>query len=88
VITNGEAEAIGELELDVLRDGELVETFSLGRSISLPTGDTTIANRYIPPTGFASGEWTFVLRLNVVNPTTGATTTVLTLTDLLTLPIS
>jgi len=87
-ITNTGPAATGELELDVLHDGKLVETFSLGSSLSLSQGTTTVTNRYIPPTGFATGEWTFVLRLNVIDPSTGAETTVLTLDDLLVLNIA
>ncbi|MCC6705209.1 MAG: hypothetical protein IT334_10055 [Thermomicrobiales bacterium] len=87
-ITNNGPAATGELELDVLHDGKLVETFSLGSSLSLPQGTTAVTNRYIPPNGFATGEWTFVLRLNIMDPSTGAKTTVFTLNDLLVLNIA
>jgi hypothetical protein len=68
-----------EVVMDVLRDGELLETFVLAPSVSLPQGDTTLTQRYIPPTGWESGTWTFVLKLNVIDPSTGSSTQVATL---------
>jgi hypothetical protein len=76
-----------EIQLDVLHDGELVETFPLASSLALPAGATAVNQRYIPPTGWAAGEWSFVLRLNVIDGTTGAATTVTTLDDLPTIAI-
>jgi hypothetical protein len=78
----GDPVAQAEVLLDVMRDGELVETFSLASSLALPPGATTVNQRYIPPAGWESGSWSFVLRLNVVDQTTGAATTVTTLDDL------
>ena len=51
------------LELEVRRDGRLVEVLELGRVVSLPTGVTTTSNRYRPPDGFVPGEWQFDVRL-------------------------
>lgn len=67
-----------EVLLDIAKDGELVETFTLIPSLSLPQGTTTASQRYIPPEGFAPGTWTFTLRLNTLDPGTQTTTTVAT----------
>lgn len=82
VITNNGPVTNVEVELDVIRDGELVETFSLAPSLSVATGTTPYVQRYVPPTGFEAGTWTFVLRLNVVDGSTGSVTTVLTIDDI------
>ena len=75
----GQPVAKAELLLDVKKDGELVETFPLAASLALPVGTTEVSQRYIPPTGWESGEWTFELRLNVIDESTNAATTVATL---------
>jgi hypothetical protein len=82
LITNNGPVTNVEIELDVIRDGELVETFSLAPSLSVATGTTPYIQRYVPPTGFEAGTWTFVLRLNVVDGSTGSVTTVLTIDDI------
>lgn len=71
-----------EVLLDVLKDGELVETFPLAASLALPQGTTNVSQRYIPPTGWESGTWSFVLRLNVIDESTNVATTVATLDSL------
>ena len=67
-----------ELLLDVRNDGVLVETFPLAASLALPAGTTEVSQRYIPPTGWETGEWTFALRLNVIDESTNAATNVAT----------
>jgi hypothetical protein len=81
-ITNNGPLTNVEVELDVIRDGELVETFSLAPSLSVANGTTPYVQRYVPPTGFEAGTWTFVLRLNMVDGSTGSVTTVLTIDDI------
>lgn len=79
-ITNeGEPVASAEVILDVSRDGELVETFPLTSILALPQGETSVTQRYVPPTGWEPGSWSFVVLLNVVDATTGTATTVATL---------
>jgi hypothetical protein len=68
-----------EVMLDVQRDGELVETFVLAPAVALPQGDTTLTQRYIPPAGWESGSWSFVVRLNVIDPSTDSSIQVATL---------
>jgi hypothetical protein len=82
VTNSGEAVNSSELVLDVVRNGELVESFTLASSLALPPGETEVLQRYVPPTGFEAGEWSFVIRLNVVDPNSDATTTVATLEDI------
>jgi hypothetical protein len=82
-ITNpGQPIANAEVEVDVMRDGELVETFPLAAGIGLPSGATPITQRYVPPTGWESGTWSFVIRVNAVDTSTNASTTVATLDSL------
>jgi hypothetical protein len=71
-----------EVLLDVLKDGELIETFALAASLALPQGTTNVTQRYIPPTGWEAGTWSFVLRLNVIDESTNVATTVVTLDSL------
>lgn len=78
-VTNNGNAASSELLLDVMKDGKLVETFTLASSLSLPPGETAVSQRYIPLDGFAPGTWSFVLHLNVVDHSTGATTSAATL---------
>lgn len=63
--------------LHVQHDGELVEDFSLGSAMNIGSGETEISQRYIPADGFSSGEWSFTLSIETVDPQSGATTLVL-----------
>ena len=51
------------LELEVRRDGRLVELLELSTLLELPTGVTSTSSRYRPPGGFVPGEWQFDVRL-------------------------
>jgi hypothetical protein len=78
-ITNdGETVTGAQVLLDVIRDGEAVETFTLDPGLTLENGVTEVSQRYVPPTGWEAGTWEFVVRLAVTDPATGATTTVVT----------
>jgi hypothetical protein len=79
-ITNvGDPVDAAEVVLEVTRDGEVVETYPLVPSLSLPGGTATnVSQRYVPLSGWEPGLWSFVLRVNVVDPATGAATTVAT----------
>ena len=79
-VTNpGQPIANAEVLLDVARDGKAIETFSFGPAFSLPTGPSTLTLRYVPPTGWEDGTWTFTVRVNAVDTSTNATTTIATL---------
>jgi hypothetical protein len=79
-ITNpADAMAGTEVLLDVSRDGEFVETFPLSQSFVIPQGETSLSQRYVPPTGWEPGTWSFVVRLNIVDTSTGTSTNVATL---------
>lgn len=76
-ITNqGAPVANAEVLLDVMRNGEMVETFALAPSIALPQGETVVSQRYIPPAGWEAGSWSFLIRLNVIDPASGSSTNV------------
>jgi hypothetical protein len=51
------------LELEVRRDGDLVEVLELSTLLGLPSGVTTTSSRYRPAGGFVPGEWAFDVRL-------------------------
>jgi hypothetical protein len=68
-----------EILLDVTHNGELVETFPIASSLTLSQGSNDVSQRYIPPTGWEAGTWEFSLRLNVIDESTNAETTVATL---------
>lgn len=79
-ITNvGDGDGLAEVLLDVTNNGVLIETFPLASSLTLPLGTTSVTQRYIPPTGWESGTWSFVVRLDTVDPLTGTAITVATL---------
>jgi hypothetical protein len=79
VSNQGEPVQNAELLLVVMKDGQEVESFPLAPSLALPQGETDVTQRYIPPTGWEQGSWSFSLTLNVVDGSTGAATTVATL---------
>ncbi len=73
VIANGgDPVANAQLSLIASVDGAEVERFPISQSLSLPTGDTPVTTRYIPATGWTSGEWTFELLLETVEPSGAA----------------
>jgi hypothetical protein len=82
IVNIGTAAQQSELILESSRDGKVVETFILAPSLTLPSGETTINQRYIPPTGWEAGTWTFVIRLNLIDQITKSATTVATLNTL------
>jgi hypothetical protein len=48
------------------KDGKPVEDFALNSSLSVPNGETPIEARYLPATGWSSGEWSFTLSVEAV----------------------
>jgi hypothetical protein len=61
-ITNAQLSLVASL------NGKEVERYPISQSLSLSTGATPINTRYIPATGWTSGEWTFELLLETVEP--------------------
>ena|GEM_PF-746650 len=79
VISNtGDPVVDGELSLNVLRDGVLVENYVVVSPLSLPQGETTISSRYIPIDGWVAGTWTFTLSLQQLDRSTGVSTVLAT----------
>lgn len=74
-ITNaGEAVEGAEVVLDVLKDGELVESYPIASAVNLPQDATTsVSQRYVPVTGWEPGLWSFVIRVTVVDGGTAVT---------------
>lgn len=57
--------------LHVQRDGTAVEDFPLASSLALPTGETDVAQRFVPSGGWVSGAYTFGLTLETVDAASG-----------------
>jgi hypothetical protein len=68
VSNSGDPVSNAQLSLVASLNGEEVERYPISQSLSLPAGDTPINTRYIPATGWTSGEWTFELLLETVEP--------------------
>lgn len=79
ISNEGPPVAGGQLILTVERDGVEVERFPLATSLALPTGPTTVAQRYIPAEGWQPGTHTFALTLLAVDPLSGAESVLTTL---------
>ncbi len=77
IANSGEALSNANIVLHVHHDDELVEAFMLGSSMNIGSGETEISQRYIPADGFSSGEWSFTLSIETVDPQSEATTLVL-----------
>jgi hypothetical protein len=62
------------LTLHVTRDGQPVEDYVLSPSLALPTGITTIEQRYLPASAWQQGTYEFSLTLEAIELATGQTT--------------
>jgi hypothetical protein len=67
----GAAVSGAQLTLTVERDGELVEEFVLGSSLSFPQGSAEFRQRYVPLEGWEPGIYTFTVTLEATDPNTG-----------------
>lgn len=67
-ITNATDEPVANAQLSLIAmlDGEEVERFPISQSLSVSPGETEVTTRYIPMTGWTSGEWEFELLLETV----------------------
>jgi hypothetical protein len=54
--------------LHVTRDGAPVEDFTLASGLAIPVGPTQVSQRYIPPGGWAAGEYAFSVTVEAVTP--------------------
>jgi hypothetical protein len=79
IANGGSPIAQGKLTLVAIQNGAEVERFTLIPSLSLPQGETDFEQRYLPMTGFTSGMWTFQVVLEEVDPSSGASTVLVTL---------
>jgi hypothetical protein len=78
-VTNRDVPVDGvRVVLNVQRGGAAVEDFVLANSVTLQPGETVIEQRYIPLEGWTSGEWTFSVTLESLNPQTSAEATLAT----------
>lgn len=63
--------------LDVMRDGELVESAPLATNQILLSGENRITDRYIPEEMWESGTYTFSIKVSAVDPNGGRETVLL-----------
>ncbi len=82
ISNDGAPVATAEVLLDVILDGELVETFPLAASVPLPQGESAVAQRYIPPTGWEAGTWSFVVHVNAIDPASGTSSSIAVIDDI------
>jgi len=66
------------VNLDILHDGDLVESFPLATNQVLLTGENTLTARYIPADMWESGTYTFRIVVSAVDPNGGQETMLLT----------
>jgi hypothetical protein len=63
LVNNGNGIPTGKAILIVQRDGELVEEYALLQNVAMPSGESTVTQRYIPITGWEPGDYTFELEI-------------------------
>jgi hypothetical protein len=54
--------------LTVYRNGEKLEDYPLSSGVPLGEGASTVTGRYIPPTGWETGAYTFTVTLSSIDP--------------------
>lgn len=64
----------GSVALEVYRDGELIEAILMGSDLTFPQGEARFQQRYLPPSGWVPGTYTFILTISHTNEATGETT--------------
>jgi len=78
-LSNGGQEIpASNVNLDVLHDGELVESFPLATNQVLLSGENALTARYIPADMWESGSYTFRIVISAVDPNGGQETILLT----------
>jgi hypothetical protein len=87
IINNGQVLRSVRLVMVVELDGVLLEEFNLAENLTINQGITTIAQRYLPLTGWESGTYTFSLRLESVDSSSGAASVLLTAEDAATIEV-
>ncbi len=65
------------ITLEVMRDGEQVDTFPLATNQVLLSGENQFVTRYIPADMWQSGEYTFSIKVSAVDPNGGQETILL-----------
>lgn len=73
----GQQVPASNVTLDVMRDGEAVESFPLATKQVLLSGENVISARYIPAEAWESGTYTFTLKVSAVDPNGGQETILL-----------
>lgn len=77
IVNNADVIRSTRLTLIVTKDGKPLEEFVLADNVLLQQGTTTVSQRYLPLTGWESGTYTFGLKLESIDPSSGAVTQLL-----------
>ena len=83
----GSAYPQARLTLGVSHDGEPVEDFVLSDGFTVPQGTVAVQQRYLPVTGWETGTYTFSLKLEAIDPSSGATSLLLESDDVATIEV-
>lgn len=84
---NGNHIARARVTLKVSHDGEVVEEFVIDNNLPLPVGTTSVEDRYIPPTGWSSGDWQFSVTVHSINTNENVETVVVSEKDITTISV-
>jgi hypothetical protein len=87
IVNNDQPIRLARLVLIVEKDGELLEEFTIAENLTIDRGVTTVAQRYLPLTGWEPGTYTFSLRLETVDSSSGAASVLLTGEDVATIEV-
>jgi hypothetical protein len=79
--------ARSRVTLSVSHNGELVEEFVIDDNLPLPVGATAVEDRYIPPTGWEPGTWTFSITVHSISGNDNVETVVLSEEDVATIEV-
>ncbi len=86
ITNNGAAIPTANVTLNVMRDGEEVESYPLAQNQALPQGTTDFSQRYIPIDGWESGTYTFELIISAVSGDTETVIATVEIPDEITVP--
>jgi hypothetical protein len=86
ITNNGPAIPTANVTLNVMRDGEDVESYPLAENQALPQGTTDFSQRYIPVDGWKKGTYTFELVISAVSGDTETVLATVEIPDQITVP--
>lgn len=73
--------------LVAMKDGDEIERYEIDDNLPLEQGTTEVSARYIPPTGWESGTWTFSVEVHAINPNENVETLLIDDADIATIEV-